>query len=69
MLPVEAGQEQPNQLTIPRNTRFYARAVLTPEQYSKNASKYAIEILPHLDLEYVIVERLLRRRARSLKVN
>ncbi|MCA1219168.1 hypothetical protein [Streptomyces sp. 8L] len=49
-LPAEVGQEQPSQLTIPRNTRFYARAVLTPEQYSKNASKYAIEILPHLDL-------------------
>jgi hypothetical protein len=49
-LPTSADEEQPTQLVIPRNTRFYARAVLTPEQYSKNASKYAIEILPHLDL-------------------
>ncbi|KOG77665.1 hypothetical protein ADK33_30195 [Streptomyces griseus subsp. rhodochrous] len=32
------------------NARFFARVVLTPEQYSKYASKYAIEILPHLDL-------------------
>ncbi|WP_019888360.1 DUF499 domain-containing protein [Streptomyces purpureus] len=31
-------------------TRFYANAQLDPEQYSKNASKYALEILQHLDL-------------------
>ncbi|MER6982365.1 hypothetical protein ABT317_36710, partial [Streptomyces carpinensis] len=48
-IPAQTGEKQTRQLVI-RNTRFYARAVLTPEQYSKNASKYAIEILPHLDL-------------------
>lgn len=40
--------EQP---VIPRvPTRFYANAQLTPEQYSKNATKYVFEILQHLDL-------------------
>ncbi|MGW3354263.1 DUF499 domain-containing protein [Streptomyces bungoensis] len=48
-IPAQTSEKQTRQLVI-RNTRFYARAVLTPEEYSKNASKYAIEILPHLDL-------------------
>ncbi|MGW0731941.1 DUF499 domain-containing protein [Streptomyces sp. NPDC002851] len=42
------GSEQPVIPKVP--TRFYANAQLTPEQYSKNASKYVLEILQHLDL-------------------
>lgn len=38
-----------DQQTHHSRTRFYAHARLTPEQYSKNASKYVLEILQHLD--------------------
>ncbi|MFB8198370.1 DUF499 domain-containing protein [Kitasatospora purpeofusca] len=46
----ESDGNKPSRSSAVPNTRFFARAILTPEQYSKNASKYAIEILPHLDL-------------------
>ncbi|MGD6745422.1 DUF499 domain-containing protein [Streptomyces sp. BH106] len=46
--PASEVAEQPALPKIP--TRFYATAQLTPEQYSKNASKYVLEILQHLDL-------------------
>ncbi|MFH8518213.1 DUF499 domain-containing protein [Streptomyces gelaticus] len=42
------SSEQPSIPRIP--TRFYANAQLSPEQYSKNASKYVFDILQHLDV-------------------
>ncbi|MGW7293155.1 DUF499 domain-containing protein [Streptomyces xiamenensis] len=42
-----AGPEQPRLPRVP--TRFYANAQMTPEQYSKNATKYVFDILQHLD--------------------
>lgn len=46
-------------------TRFYATAQLTPEEYSKNATKYVFEILQHLDLIGTEVDITIEIQARS----
>ncbi|MGW7047029.1 hypothetical protein ACWGDT_30950 [Streptomyces avermitilis] len=60
--------ESPRQPVLPRvPTRFYANAQLTPEQYSKNASKYVLEILQHLDLIGTEVEVTIEIQAKCPK--
>lgn len=56
------GEEHDGPVTSPapqpatKKTRFYSRAVLTPEQYSKVANKITMEIAPHLLAEGAEVE-------------
>ncbi|MBQ1122215.1 DUF499 domain-containing protein [Streptomyces sp. B15] len=63
--PASASPESTEQPVMPRvPTRWYAGARMSPEEYSKNASKYVLEILQHLDPADTEVEISIEIQAR-----